>query len=314
MIAGALIGQLLVTLSQVPAVTKYGIETLGSTKPQLGVRGSIVALIFQYMTLIGWNLVLTIFLGRAIASVLVAIGAISEAQSGTTAIVASLIGTGCIWLLLQKGSDGVKSISAVVASVIIVLGVWMYYLLFQNFALPDIAAAEPLGPNEGGRLTNYTTALELLMVSTLGLWAYMGAMFRMMNHAGKGTIPSMVSLGFGWAAAGLIGLYSGLIAGSDDPTVWILTVAGANCWYFCSYLRFTCKAGINSCWLTCCGARGWSVFAYHSAIIMERQDRNCPCTHDGDHRHFPWRFLRQYWDVYGLYRDHYRSNDRCSNR
>lgn len=244
MIAGALIGQFLVTLSQVPAATKYGIETLGSTKPQLGVKGSIIALIVQYMTLIGWNLVLTIFLGRAVASVLVATGLIHEAHSGTTAIVASLAGTGIVWLLLQKGSDGVKSIGMIVASCIIVLGIWMYFLLFQHYAVADIAAVEPLGPNEGGRLTNYTTALELLIVSTLSWWAYMGAMFRMLNHAGKGTIPSMVSLGFGWAAAGLIGLYSALVAGEADPTIWILSVAGPTAGVF--VLIFVALANLGS--------------------------------------------------------------------
>lgn len=136
MIAGALIGQLLVTLSQVPVSTKYGIETLGSTKAQLGVRGSIISLIVQYMTLIGWNLVLTIFLGRAVASVLVSLGVITDAQSGTAAILASLTGAFLVWLLLQKGSDGVRSIGVIVASCIVVLMIWMYYLLFTNFTLP----------------------------------------------------------------------------------------------------------------------------------------------------------------------------------
>lgn len=244
MIAGALIGQLLVTLSQVPVVTKFGIETLGSTKPQLGVRGSLVALIVQYMTLVGWNLVLTIFLGRAVASVLVAAGVIAETQTGAVAVIASLCGAGVVWMLLQWGSDGLKPIGVVVTSVIVVLGIWMYYLLLTNFSIAEIGMAEPIGPNEGGRLTNYTTGLELLIVSTLGWWAYMGAMFRMMNHAGKGTVPSMVSLGFGWAAAGLIGLYSGLVVGEADPTVWILEVAGPTAGIF--VLIFVALANLGS--------------------------------------------------------------------
>lgn len=244
MIAGALIGQLLVTISQVPAVTKFGIETLGSTKPQLGVKGSILALLVQYATLIGWNLVLTIFLGRAVASVLVAEGLIGEASSGTAAIISSLIGTLLIWLMLQKGSDGVKSVGVVVACCIMGLGAWMYWLLFQHFSLEDILAAAPIAPNEGGQLTNYTTAFELLIVSTLGWWAYMGAMFRMLNSAGKGTVPSMASLGFGWAAAGLIGLYSGLVAGEADPTVWILKVAGPTAGVF--VLVFVALANLGS--------------------------------------------------------------------
>jgi NCS1 family nucleobase:cation symporter-1 len=226
MIAGALIGQLLVTLAQVPVVSKFGIETLGSTKPQLGVRGSILSLIIQYSILIGWNIVLTIFLGRAIASVLVEIGIIAPETTQVAAIVASLLGTGLVWYLLQRGEKNVRLVGIVVAICILVLGFWMYGLLFSNYSLDSTLAAEPLAPNEGGRLTNYTTAIELLMVSTLGWWAYMGAMFRMVNTAGKGSVASMVSLGFGWAAAGLIALYSALVAGEADPTIWIPAVAG----------------------------------------------------------------------------------------
>src|SRR5690606_22113575 len=61
---------------------------------------------------------------------------------------------------------------------------------------------------------------------TLGWWAYMGGMFRMVNSAGKGVVSSMLSLGFGWAAVGLIGLYSALAVGQADPTIWILQVGG----------------------------------------------------------------------------------------
>lgn len=226
MIAGALIGQLLVTLSQVPVVTKYGIETLGTTKPQLGVKGSILGLVVQYATLIGWNLVLIIFLGRAVASVLVELGVISADQTGFSAILASLAGTGIVWLILQRGTDGVKYTGAVVASGILVLGLWMYWLLFSTFSLETIAAAEPIAPNEGGPLVNYTTGIEVLLVSTLGWWAYMGGMFRMVNSAGKGVVSSMISLGFGWAAVGLIGLYSALAVGEADPTVWMMQVGG----------------------------------------------------------------------------------------
>lgn len=244
MIAGALIGQLLVTLSQIPPVTKYGIETLGTTKPQLGARGAIISLIVQYAILIGWNIVLVIFLGRATSSVLVSLGVIGENMGGAAATVASVAATGLVWLLLQRGSESLKFVSAAVALLIIVIGAWMYWLLFQTYSISDILAAPPIGPNEGGRLTNYTTAIELLMVSTLGWWAYMGGMFRMVNSAGKGAVPSMVSLGFGWAAIGLIALYSGLVAGEADPTVWMAAVAGPVAGLF--VLIFVATANLGS--------------------------------------------------------------------
>ena len=154
MIAGALIGQLLVTLSQIPPVTKYGIETLGTTKPQLGSRGAIISLIVQYAILIGWNIVLVIFLGRAFASVLVSLGAISAEMSGAAATVTSVVSAGIVWLLLQRGSQSLRLVSVFVAVTILIIGTWMYWLLLETYSVADILAAAPIGPNEGGRLTN----------------------------------------------------------------------------------------------------------------------------------------------------------------
>ena len=54
MLAGGLLGQFLVTLAGVPASTKYGIETVVSTRPQLGVRGSNIALGVVFFTTLCW--------------------------------------------------------------------------------------------------------------------------------------------------------------------------------------------------------------------------------------------------------------------
>lgn len=244
MLAGALFGQLLVTLAQVPVVTKYGIETLASTKPQMGGKGAAIALIVQYATLVGWNIVLSIFLGRAMASVLQSFDLIAPGALGTTAIVCSALSTGFIWLMLQKGASAVRMVGIVVAIGILVLGAWMYWLLFRHYGLEAVLAAPPIAPLEGGRLVNYQTGFELLLVSTLGWWAYMGAMFRMVDGAGKAVAPSMGSLGFGWAAAGLIGLYSALVAGQADPTIWIVEVGGPVAGVF--VLLFVALANVGS--------------------------------------------------------------------
>lgn len=245
MIAGALVGQLLVTLAQVPVVTRYGIETLASTKPQMGVKGAMISLVVQYATLVGWNIVLSIFLGRAIASVMQSFGLIAPETKGIAAIASSVLFTGLIWAVLQKGAPAVRLVGIVVASGIIVLGAWMYWLLFAHYGLHRVLEARPIAPLEdGAKLVNYQVAFELLLVSTLSWWAYMGAMFRMVDGAGKAIVPSMGSLGFGWAAAGLIGLYSALVAGEADPTIWIVNVGGPVAGVF--VLLFVALANVGS--------------------------------------------------------------------
>jgi NCS1 family nucleobase:cation symporter-1 len=226
MLAGGLISQFLISLAQIPPVTKYGLETVTTTKPQLGTRGSAFALFVQYLTLIGWNCVLIIFLGRAVAASLVQLGLITpEIQEGV-ATAAAVLTTFGIWILLLMGAEGLKYTGVVVAIGIFVIGTWMYVLLVQTYGVSAIASAKPVAPLPQGRLMNYSVALEVLLVSTLGWWAYMGSMFRMVGTASKAIYPSMGSLGLGWAAVGLIGLYAGLVVGQPDPTVWIVEVAG----------------------------------------------------------------------------------------
>lgn len=226
MLAGGLIAQFLISLAQVPVVTKYGLETVTTSKAQLGTRGSAFALFVQYLTLIGWNCVLIIFLGRAFASTVVALELIRPDQVTAVATAASVGATILIWLILLVGVQGLKYFGVVNALTILLTGSWMYYMLFQNFGLDALVAAQPISPLPQGKLMNYSVALEILLVSTLSWWAYMGSIFRMVAKPSTAIYPSMFSLGLGWAAIGLIGLYAGLVVHEPDPTVWIMKIAG----------------------------------------------------------------------------------------
>lgn len=226
MLGGALIAQFLITLAQVPPATKYGLETVVTTKPQLGVRGSHIALFIQYAVLIGWNLVLTIFLGRAVSSVLVSLDLIKLDQESAASVTASIVGTVLVWLLLARASKALAYVGPAVAITVVGIGAWMLIVLFRTYSLGDIASAAPVDPIAGGKLTNYMVALEAMIVATLGWWAYMGGMLRTVNSPGKAVLPSMASLGLGWAAIGLISVYSALVTGEWDPTIWMVDLGG----------------------------------------------------------------------------------------
>ena len=78
MIAGALVGILMIFLATVPVATKYGIDSVAASKPQLGTRGSWISLVLLYTTVIGWNCLLLVFLGKAAAEILVTLGIVGE--------------------------------------------------------------------------------------------------------------------------------------------------------------------------------------------------------------------------------------------
>lgn len=225
MIAGALIGQLLVTLATVPPSTKFGIETTISTKPQLGVRGVYIGLFMMLFNAVGWNTVLMIFFGRAAASVLVIFGAIDDSSRGIASIICSSIGLVIIGLAVSRGSRSLSKTGPIIAACIVVLAIWLVYLLIEQYGISGITDAEPLSPHKDG-LLNYTLVVEMLIGGTFGWWGYMGGIVRMVSSAKKTVLPTMLGLGLAWAVVASVSLFGALLTGEADPTIWVPKITG----------------------------------------------------------------------------------------
>lgn len=171
MMAGALIGQYLVTLATAPVSTKFGIETTVSTKPQLGVRGVYVGLLLMALNAVGWNTILMIFFGRAVASVLVIFGVVDDAARTPVSIVCSVVGLVAIAFLVSRGARSLSRTGPIIAGCIALLAIWLVYLLVRQYGVGAIADAAPLQSTEN-RLQNYTTVVEMLIGGTFGWWGY----------------------------------------------------------------------------------------------------------------------------------------------
>lgn len=225
MLAGGLIGQMLVTLATVPSSTTYGIETVISTKPQLGSRGSYLGLFMQYCTALGWNSVLMLFFGRSVASVLIASGVADEGSRSAIATVTTVLGIVGVWWMVSRGAASLQRVGPVVAVGMCAIAVWLFYVLFSEYGLANILDAAPIAAWPD-RLLNYTSVVELLIVSTWGWWSYMGGMVRMVDSGRKALLPSMLGLGVAWVVVAAVSLYAALMTGHADATVWAIEVAG----------------------------------------------------------------------------------------
>lgn len=225
MFAGALIGQLLVTLATVPASTKHGLETTISTKPQLGTRGVYIGLALLLFTAIGWNTVLMIFFGHSVASVLVLFDIIGPASRDAASTISSAVGLVVIAVMVTQGSRSLSRSGPVIAGCILLLAAWLCYLLLKKFGLDGIMNAEPMEPSDNSQL-NYTSVVEMLIGGTFGWWGYMGGMVRMVSSARKTILPTMFGLGLAWAVVASVSLFGALTMGDADPTVWAPKLTG----------------------------------------------------------------------------------------
>src|SRR5690606_38484742 len=140
-------------------------------------------------TALGWNCVLTLFFGRSAASILVTLGVIGSGARRLWATTITVAGIVLVWALVARGADSLQKAGPIIAILIGAMALWLLILLIQRYGFSEIAAAEPIAPAPD-RLLNYTSVVELLIVSTWGWWSYMGGMVRMVDTGRKAILPS----------------------------------------------------------------------------------------------------------------------------
>jgi NCS1 family nucleobase:cation symporter-1 len=225
MIAGALVGMYFVTVAAMPVSVKYGIDTIAASKPIFGFRGSWFAIFVQYASIIGWNCLLIILLGRATAEVLAAGGLITDDLKYPVQVAVSLITIAVAFWMVIGGADSVRNNSVWIAVAVAGAGVIVFVMLLVNTGWDTIAAGVPAYAS-GNLHLDYMLGFEILVATVLSWWPYMGGIMRMGKSAKQALLPSMICLGLVTGVVGLIGLYASLGTGVQDPSVSFVTVTG----------------------------------------------------------------------------------------
>jgi len=221
--AGSMIGMLIVALAAVPICIRFGVDSIASCKPQFGSAGWIIPAALQQISIVGWNSLLLIFFAKSTTQLLIALGAIPDAD--TVWLVPGTIFLACalVFIFLLKGSGGLDRIAKILVAHVFV-GFWMLYILVtQRWA--DIEAAKPAYAAPDA-LWNYTTGVEIGIVSLLSWWPYIGAMVRMAPKGRTAAVPVMIGMGAPVPVLSLIGIAGILVLQVSDPAEWMRTIGG----------------------------------------------------------------------------------------
>jgi NCS1 family nucleobase:cation symporter-1 len=225
MIAGSLVAMFFVVMATIPSSVRYGIDTITASKPQFGTRGSYFSIFLQYASIIGWNCLLLILLGRATGGIAIEAGWIGESSVGFVSVLGSLTAITLSWLLLRRGAESIRNYSYFIAIIVTALGLWILYKLVVGVGLAAIFQAKPLA-SSGDRLWDYTAGFEVLVASVLSWWPYMGGIVRMVPSSRQAIWPAMLCMGLPTGVISLIGLFSALVTGDADPTAWLIKFGG----------------------------------------------------------------------------------------
>ncbi|MDR0808027.1 MAG: cytosine permease [Gemmobacter sp.] len=223
LLAGSMIGMLIVSMAVVPVSIRFGVDSIASAKPQFGSRGWVIPAAMQFISIVGWNSLLLIFFAKSTRQLLLALGWIAEDGAGWLVQATILLAAALVFLFLLKGSSGVDRVAKILVAHVFV-GFWMLYILVTQ-RWDDLQAAVPAYATTDSRW-NYTTGVEIGIASLLTWWPYIGAMVRMAPNGRTAAAPIMLGMGLPVPLLSAIGIAGILVLQVSDPAEWMRTVGG----------------------------------------------------------------------------------------
>jgi nucleobase:cation symporter-1, NCS1 family len=227
MIAGGLFGIFIIYLAVVPASTRYGVESIVSTRPALGVRGSTLSLGLAALILIAWNAILLIFLGRAVATILIAMDLVGPEATRWFVSGGGLLAVVAAWLVMSRGSQVIRAAGIWVAAIVTILAVWLAVEVVTGVGLSAVLDAAPLAPT-GDDPTDLTLGLEIMIASTLSWWPYVGAITQRLSKKASPITPVILGLSLPLSVVSVVGLLAALSFpdSGGDPTLYVMELGG----------------------------------------------------------------------------------------
>lgn len=225
-IIGNLIGVILVSLTTCLPSAKYGVEQYTVLRTVFGLNGirALVLLLFP-LAAAGWNAVLAVMFGRAVANISNAVLETEFGPSGGVVITAALVAIVASWLLLVKGPVSIEWVNKIVAPALAIMSVVMLVVILAEHSWSELTAAQPLAPFADPQL-NWMIAIELSLGVGFSWWTIMGNLARLTTTPRVAFWPNLIGLFLASIVASTVGTFAALVLGDADPTVWMVPLGG----------------------------------------------------------------------------------------
>jgi NCS1 family nucleobase:cation symporter-1 len=229
--AGVAIGMPLVTLASGVPSYKYGTDVIDTAKSSYGNRGAVILLLGLLSTLIGWTYVVEALTSRGAANIVsfIATGDISGTSHESVVIIVANVVLALVWLVASKGPKLFERFNSYIGPFHVVITVAMLGILIYRYGLHSLwvnqfPADKMITHN---KIQGLTYGIEFGMSSALTWWPVMGGLTRLIAHKKHMIGPTVVGAGvIGAACLASVAALAAISAGTSDPTVWMMALAG----------------------------------------------------------------------------------------
>lgn len=227
-ICGTLAASIICLVSAALPSFRYGIDSIDASKSFLGVRGSILPLIGLLLSALGWAAVILAMIARGIALLMAQWSETHAAADERVIVLLSLAIIGLTWVLLRSGFRFVQRMNDLVGPSLMGLAVLSFFLLVHRYGIhhlwiTNVPAADALTTD---RRTGMAYAFEFGLTMQLVAWPYIGGLYRLLSRRKDAVGPLLAGTILSGGFCSIVAALAAVSAGSADPVVWIVNLAG----------------------------------------------------------------------------------------
>ncbi len=222
------ISVLLIALAPCMPSVKYGIEQFVGLRSAFGENGARVVMVAVSTVLAAaWSAVLAIMFGHGLVTVANQLFGIELSDSGTAASLLALVAIIVSCLILARGPVSVEAVCRVIAPMLVVILVGIIVIVFANHTWSELTALAPLGGVSDDPHLSFLLAIELNIAGGFAWWPNMGNLARLGRSSRVGFWPNWMGIFGASVVAAIVGSLAALSLQIDDPTQWMIPLAGA---------------------------------------------------------------------------------------
>lgn len=255
-LAGNMLTVLVMTWMPCLSGAKYGVDGYTGAVSFMGNKGKNIILVCVAIFILCWDIVLSVLFARSVSNVVAALMG-KEAMSDVFTISMAVLCMIITFLVVWKGPLVIKRFNNIVAPLMCIVIIMLAVILTVKIGWGNIAEAQPIMPYES-KWVNFLIAVELSFGAGLSWWPEMGGLSRLCKSGRAAYWPNLFGLVIAATVATAIGAAACLTIGSEDPTVWMLKLAGVGLGIMA--LCFIAVANVTSCgtitYTMCLGLKG----------------------------------------------------------